>query len=360
MMRGLESARGFSTVALSIALVGALGGRAAGQATPPPGERGVLAARAPGQLRVMTWNINTNSIFPAAGSAPDSLGQGRPGQFARVLRAVRPDVLCLQEVTREMPDVAALMATILPPGSGHAWDVHAVFDTAIVSRFELKERAGRVFGQGRLRRGHAVALVDLPDQDYARDLYVICAHFQSQPDPAQMALRQRQADAIAAWIRDARSPGGEITLAPQTPLAVMGDLNVIDSPSPSLATLLTGNIVDEQTYGADFRPDWDGSDLADALPSHNDAGPDRYTWRDDTQRFMPGMLDRILYSDSAMTLVRSFVLDTMAMSDDDRRRVDLRRTDVMFDAQKGIHDHLPVVADFALAPAVPPAGRSTP
>ena len=250
--------------------------------------------------------------MPPPAAPPDPAAAGRLGQFARVLRAVRPDVLCLQQVTRGPRDVAAFVAAVLPPGVGDAWHVHAVLDNAVVSRFPLTAKGGRILTQGALRRGHATALVDLPDQRYPRDLYLICAHFQSEAGRAEVSLRQRQADAIVAWLRDAKSPGGKITLRQGTPFAVMGDLNVVDNPSPSLHTLLTGDIVDEKTFGGDIRPDWDGSDLTDLLPHHNESGADTYTWRDDTQAFPPGTLDRILYADSVIGIGRSFVLNTAA------------------------------------------------
>ena len=318
----------------------------------------MLATRAPDQIRMMTWNVGSNSVF-APGSGADAVAEGRPGQFARVLRAVRPDVLCLQQVTRGPKDVAAFVAAILPAGVGHAWQAHVVLDNAVVSRFPLKSQAGRIFRHGALRRGHAAALVDLPDPRYPRDFYLVCAHFQSEAGRAEASLRQRQADAIVAWIADATSAGGKITLPPGTPFALMGDFNVIDDPSPSLNTLLTGDIADEKTFGGDSRPDWDGSNLTDMLPHHNESGTETYTWRDDAQPYPPAALDRILYADSAIGVGRSFVLNTMRMTGDELHRAGLRATDVMRDPAKGIHDHLPIVADLivlraAVRPVQPP------
>ena len=156
---------------------------------------------------------------------------------------------------------------------------------------------------------------------------------------------------------DATSRGGRITLPNRTPFVVMGDLNVIDSPSPSLATLLTGHIADERTFGAGLRPDWDASDLTDAQPHHNGTGKDVYTWRDDSQPFPPGTLDRIVYSDSAVTVNSSFVLDTTQMADEELRRAGLRATDVMRVPAAGIHDHFPVVADLVFSPGTLPPSR---
>jgi endonuclease/exonuclease/phosphatase family metal-dependent hydrolase len=268
---------------------------------------------------------------------------------------VRPDVLCLQEVTRQPAEVAAVVATILPVAPSEAWHAHAMLDNVIVSRFPLTLAAGTIFSQGALRRGHAAALISLPKQRYLHDLYLICAHFQSRAGAPERALRLRQATAIVAWMDDAISAGGEITLPPGTPFVVMGDLNVIEQPSPSLNTLLTGGVTEAKTLGGDTPPHRNGLNLRDLLPHHNESGAETYTWRDDTTSYPPGTLDRILYSDGAMSVGRSFVLDTMSMSEDELHHAGLRATDVMHDPAKGIHDHLPVVADLILPPATMPA-----
>ncbi len=191
-------------------------------------------------------------------------------------------------------------------------------------------------------------------------MYVICSHFQSGVGQESVDLRQRQADSIASLIRDAKSPGGEITLSADTPFLVLGDLNVIDNPSHSLATLLSGDILNEAEFGPDAAPDWDGSSLTDLLPRHNGSRADFYTWRDDTQPFPPGALDRILYTDSMLAVRRAFVLNTMAMTSNELRRAGLRATDVMRDPAKGVHDHLPVVADLVLETGVSKRSHSTP
>jgi endonuclease/exonuclease/phosphatase family metal-dependent hydrolase len=342
-------------LAARIVLAVAIGAGVTSRALQPEGDASVFAMDASGDVRLMTWNVGDNSFIANRRVLSERVVEGRPGQFARILRAVRPDVLCLQQVTSDPEDVARFVTDVLPPGAGHAWQAHAILDNVIVSRFPLVSRGGRTFTQGRLRRGHAVALVDLPDGRHPRDLSVTCVHFQSNTGRAEMSLRQRQADAIVSWIRDAKSAGGAVTLAPGTPLVIAGDFNVIEQPSPSLNTLLTGDIVEEQRFGADIRPDWDGSDLTDILPHHNESGAETYTWRDDTQPFPPGALDRILYSDSVIRVGRSFVLDTTRMTGGERKRAGLQATDTMRDPAKGVHDHLPVVADLIMPDATLPS-----
>ena len=72
---------------------------------------------------------------------------------------------------------------------------------------------------------------------------------------------------------------------------------------------------------------------------------DTYTWRDDTQSFPPGALDRVLYTDIMMAVEHSFVLNTAIMSPEELRASGLEPGDVALDVSAGRFDHLPVVVD---------------
>ena len=75
---------------------------------------------------------------------------------------------------------------------------------------------------------------------------------------------------------------------------------------------------------------------------------DVYTWRDDTQGFKPGVLDRILYTDSVISVDNAFVLDTTIMTGQELEAVGLEAGDVMLDPSTGRYDHLPLVVDIVL------------
>ena len=159
--------------------------------------------------------------------------------------------------------------------------------------------------------------------------------------------RQEHADAVMKWIRDIKAPGDEIDLPENTPIVVLGDFNIYDTdPAYHLKTLTTGDIVNEDEYGADIAPDWDDTNLADALPRHNAGGDDTYTWRDDTQKFNPGALDRILYTDSVITVRHAFVLNTTVMTETELAGAGLKAGDVTMDLETGRYDHLPLVVDI--------------
>jgi len=128
---------------------------------------------------------------------------------------------------------------------------------------------------------------------------------------------------------------------------MLGDFNAINARQ-FVDALEAAELVARQAGMRRQGLDWDRSQVTDALPRHNGKGSQRYTWRDDLDRFPPGILDRVLYSDSVLTSVNEFVLDTTSMTYEQLVKARLRLIDVMRDPQAGIHDHYPVVVDLAL------------
>lgn len=296
-------------------------------------------------IRILTWNVYRSSIFPQDGEVVDVSAANRPAQFARVLKALRPDVVCLQEVTVNVARTAALVNNILPLPDNNTWQAHSAVDTVILSRFNLSARAEGQVENGERRRGHAIALINTP----TTDLYLICAHFQSSDGSEDAALRRQQAQVIASTIREAKAGGGTIPLRARTPFIVLGDFNAIAGASMFVDLIASGKAA-PATGGRAEGLDWDRSSLTDAQPRHNGSGSERYTWRNDLEPFPPGMLDRILYSDKVLTSVNQFVLDTTTMSHIELVGAGLRAIDVMRDPQTGIHDHFPLVIDVVPRP----------
>jgi endonuclease/exonuclease/phosphatase family metal-dependent hydrolase len=265
------------------------------------------------------------------------------------MTALNPDVINLQEIySHSAADAAALMNSILPLGVGSTWYTHQSFDNVIVSRFPLALQ--RTNTSPASPRSIAIALVDLPNSDYATDFYFMNNHFKCCGDVGspEDADRQRQADALVSWMRDARNPAGSVNLPSGTPMAVLGDLNIVGSLNP-LNTLLTGNIANETSFGADSPPDWDATSLVDTRPLHNGVGPADYTWRDDASIYDPGRLDFVLYTDSVAAIPNRFVLNTVAMSAAERAATGLQTYDTTLDNAGVTYDHLPLVVDFRLA-----------
>jgi endonuclease/exonuclease/phosphatase family metal-dependent hydrolase len=314
-------------------------------------------------FRLVCYNVKWNSIFPEVDAR-------RAARFARVVQALNPDILALQEIgmhpqDRGQPgsrkwkadDVIKLMNFALPLTDG-AWQAYQGKDSVIVSRCPLRMTAAKLDPPG--ERELALALVDLPDDRCAADVYVLNNHFKCCDAEKNDPLRQRQADALVSWLRDARTPGGEIDLPTGTGLLIVGDLNIVGSFAP-VQTLLDGDIHDETQYGPDAPPDWDNTPLADARPRHNLTGDGDWTWRDDTSQYKPGRLDYIIYSDSVLTASQTFALDTTTMSEAELAAAGLERLDVCHDQDGQVFDHLPLVADFVFgaAPSSAPATQES-
>ena len=320
-----------------------------------------LKKGSPEHIRVMSFNVGWDSIFPDDDPQNDPWRQDSKGaEFVRILKAVEPDLICLQEINpaRDPQQVGNILDAALPLDNDQTWQTHSGRDNVIAAGFELAMEEDKLILGGSITNfGHAMALVDLPDAEYENDLYLICAHFKAQGGQANVQARQEHADAIIAWIGDAKTPGRENDLTPGTAIVVLGDLNVYDTdPAHHLTTLLSGDIENEDRYGQDVMPDWDETGLADALPRHNGVGEEVYTWRDDTQEFNPGVLDRILYTDSVILVENAFVLNTTIMAKVALEAAGLKAGDVMLDPETGRSVHLPLSVDISFHDG--PTGKS--
>jgi endonuclease/exonuclease/phosphatase family metal-dependent hydrolase len=297
----------------------------------------------PGDLRVMSYNIHWDDIFP-------DVNADCAEKFQRVVKALAPDVLALQEIgdrhrtpQKDGADVKALMDAIDPRPGGETWHVFKGHSNVIVSRYPLSHTSDHTVPGA--YRDPACALVDLPDERFAFDLYVLNNHFKCCSRQGDQKKRQAQADALVNWIRDARTPGGEIDLLEGTPIILVGDFNLVEGLEP-LNTILSGDISDKKTYGPDFVPDWDDSELTAAHPLHNLIGPDDYTWRDDGSDYQPTRMDWVIYTDSLLDVAQAFILNTTTLSKEELAQGRLEPYDVTLD-MTGVHfDHLPVVVDF--------------
>jgi len=257
------------------------------------------------------------------------------------VNALDPDILNLQEVNPSAQATVNLLNRIAPLAEG-TWYAQKGASNIIASKYPLSMLASSIDPTS--DRPPAIALVDLPDEQFGSDLYIINSHFEAGSTPELRAQKQRNADATIQWIRDARTPGGLVDLPPGTPIIVVGDLNNI--PGSSIVnTLVTGDIVNEDLYGSDYPPDWDGSSFTQARPTINGLGADDYTFRvnDFTRK-----ISHIIYSDSALDEANKFVLNTLEMSPAELAATGLQPFDVTIDSVGEVFDHLPLVTDFRI------------
>jgi len=309
---------------------------AAGNNAPPTLVMGRAAAT---DLRVASWNVENDGLFA---------GGSREAAQGRMLAVIDPDVLIVNEAWNHgASQVAAKIEQHLPSGPGQAW--HGVkFDSGnvIVSRFPILNRWA-------VKSGSRItaALLDL-GPGATTDLLVIANHWRCC---AADNNRQAEADALVAFLKDARTAGGAITLPANTPIILGGDFNLVGWRQ-QYDTIITGNIINESAYGLDSPPDWDGTDLA-VPPSRHPDGRASDTWRKDFSSYYPGMLDWIMYTDSVIYLKNHYILETRTMLPATLTATGLNAQDA-----PTASDHAPRVADFSLtnpASAVPRAGTGT-
>ncbi len=295
----------------------------------PPLERIEIERCNDEHVRVVVWNMLSTGLL------------SRTELFDRILDVLDPDIVAFQESYVGENQLSPVMNTILPLPDGAEWNILAAGSPAICSKYPLSlQRDDTVPGTG---RGQAMALVDLPDDRFDRDLYLVSLHMKccGSIGGFEDVRRQRHADANVNWLRDLREAGGVETIPAGTPVVIAGDYNLVGGVQP-LRTMLTGDIFDEIAYGPDSPPDWDGSELLDVFPRHQ-AGPATYTWRSPGSSFAPGRLDFVLTTDSVVRVAKSFVFNTADLSAGELAMYGLQATDT-----ENTSDHLPIVVDLVI------------
>lgn len=274
-------------------------------------------------LRLVSWNVQSDGLFE---------GGGAEAAQRRLAEAMDPDVFLIQEVwNHDANDVAAQIESLLPSGAGESWNaVMRDAGNVICTRLPILD-SWEIFPGHRLTG----ALLDA-SATLGGPVLVVANHWRCCTADTE---RQDEADALVGFLRDARTPGGSIDLAADTPILVGGDFNLVGWRD-QLTTLVTGDIQDEGSFGPDSPPDWDGSDL-DVVPARHVDARESYSWRNDFSSFYPGLLDWVFYTGSAVSLGNHFVLETRSMMSSTLVDLGLQADDT-FDAS----DHAPRVADF--------------
>lgn len=301
-------------------------------------------ARSPdADVRVLSQNAknnfeaNRNAIFEAP----------RQPHYRRILDALGPDVVALQEVyDQTAAEVEQVAEETLGRADDWTWRKEGL-DLVLGSRFPIVETHA-ISGFRRIKSG--AFLLDTRSA-LGTPLVVVVMHPPccNRPGegtkPPRDEQRQRVVDGVAAFLRDVTSGTGPFDVPPQTPIAVVGDMNFVGDPQQP-RTLRTGEIVHTDEVGEGKPPDWDGSALLDVNPQQTGA-PLHTTWIDSTSAFAPGRLDYAYVTDSVVDVAHAFVLSTRSLPDTQRTAHGLRRNDTA-----AASDHLPVVIDLS-APVAP-------
>ena len=280
----------------------------------------------PADIRIASYNIADDGLFLAS----------RRESLARIFRAVDPDVWVICEAWNHgAHDLAARVEELLPNAPGQRWSgIKLDSGNGIVTRLPvlaswLPHPDARI----------TAALLDLAPQ-HDTDLLVVANHFSCCAADDE---RQEQADALIAFLRDARHPGGILELEPRTPIVAVGDFNLVGARRP-LVTLVKGDIADESAHGNDSPPDWDGTGF-DLVEARHPEARLTHTWRDPASGFYPGKLDYAFHTGSVSIVDRAFVLDTAELSEATLAAYGLRRDDTAIAS-----DHAPLVFDIRPVP----------
>ena len=258
-------------------------------------------------------------------------------EYTRILQAIQPDIIGFQEIyNHSTQDLKNLMESMLPLLPGQQWHVSRVqSDNFVASRYPVISSHG-IAGNGSPEANGAF-LLNLRPQ-FNSDLLLIVAH---PPCCANNDGRQFEIDAIMAFVRDAKGQGGALSLAQDTPIMILGDMNLVGL-NQQLRTFLTGEIINTGSHGSSFDPDWDGSHFTDLIPRVANL-PMTFTWYNEGSSFSPGRLDFMIYSDSVIESLKQFVLFTPNLPPDTLSKYGLEAADAV-----SASDHLPVVGDFRL------------
>ncbi|MGB1205485.1 MAG: T9SS type A sorting domain-containing protein [Chitinophagales bacterium] len=286
-----------------------------------------LAKENPEYVRLLTYNVLSNGL----------LNSGRKQKIAQVVQAVSPNIITFNECW----DVTAayaknFMDETLPLNNEAGWQITALdYGNITASRYDILAN-WQIWPEHRL----TASLIDLPNNIYTTDLLVINAHLKCCGNGDNQ--RQQEVDAIAEFILDLKEGGGNITLPPNTPFVISGDLNLVGD-FQQLETLITGDIVNTFSFGNGAPLDWDNSDLEDVVALQSDI-PMAYTWYGQNESFPPSRLDFAIYSNSVMDVKKAFTLQTEKMSGERLNMYNLN-----FNTTGIASDHFPKVTDFEIA-----------
>jgi endonuclease/exonuclease/phosphatase family metal-dependent hydrolase len=272
-------------------------------------------------IRVMSWNGERGALFE------------KKEIFARVFRALQPDVVLLQEMTNKHSArmIEAFFNDAVSPGDGREWTVAfgaggGNLRTAVVSRYPMEVVS--VLDEVRYRSNPKYTMrltggiVTKGDDRilFASTHLKCCGRINSKEDTKRMEEAGLINEVLAEVARRNVIHG----------MVIGGDLNLVGSVTPR-AMIAEGRDVDGTPLGVVEAMQLDGRDNA--------------TWSDRGQPFVPGRLDYLLYTDAVLAVRKAFVLDTQDLDGPWREahRLELLDTELA-------SDHMPVVADLEVLP----------
>ena len=271
-------------------------------------------------IRIVTYNTWNDGF----------LDEERQPHFKRIIQALDPDVIALQEHW-DWDEIDDIIQSWFPDEPWYASWTHR--DMVVLSRFSIIDDASLI-SSGRTMG----ALLDT-EEELGKNLLIVNSHLSCC---ASNEDRQQQVDEfLSVWREWISNENGPFNLEDETPFVHVGDFNFVGYRQ-QVETIRIGDIVDENEYGEDFLPDWDNTAVVDLFSRHTHKRMG-YTWRSDGSSFNPGKLDYIFYSDATIDTGRHFTLNTLAMEE-----ATLMEYGLEWDDTQEASDHLPRVFDITL------------
>ncbi len=263
-------------------------------------------------LRLMSLNVKQDEFF--VNEPP----------FKRILKSISSDIFCFQEIyNHTSSDVSYKIKNYF---GGNWYDAKVGTDIIVVSKYPILNFTA--IG------GNGAFLIDYK----GKELLVINVHLYCCDNDTG---RQTEVDEIMSFIKKAKAGTGTFFIKKNTPIIITGDTNFVGK-NRQRKTLIEGDIMNENSFGTDFMPDWDNSFFEDAKPVTT-GYPGSFTWKSYYSDYPAGRLDYIIYSGSVIKLENTFALSTDLLSRDILEEFQMNNED-----SYNSSDHLPVVADFTL------------
>lgn len=297
-----------------------------------------IDAPAAADVRILSQNSVNN--FDEERSA--IFEEDRQPSYRRIIEAVGPDVIAFQEIYSQTAEETEQVVEGTY-GRAERWEwAKAGQDLVLGSRYPIVD-THTIPGYEDYESG--AFLLDATEALGSRLVVVnmhppCCNYDANEEHPARNVQRQRVVDGVAAFLRTLKSGDGPFDVAPETPIAVVGDMNFVGKAQQP-TTLQTGDIVYNEDFGPSEAPDWDGTALLDTNPRQTGA-PMHATWASVESSFPPGRLDYAFVTDSVLKVVHEFVLNTATLSEELRAEYNLQSDDTATAS-----DHMAVVIDVA-------------
>ena len=272
-------------------------------------------------LRLMTYNIFVSGL----------IDPNRVAEHRRIFASANPDIVTFQECGNPAITVNDILGFLNPINMYYPY-IYIIPTGIILSKYPSTQSwqvAGSINAE----------LIDLPDSIYSTDILILNGHL---PCCLANQARQENADALIHFINDAKTVGGVIDLPINTPISFSGDMNLVGY-SEQYNTIVNGTISDTATFGNGGFPDWDNTPLKDQVCYFNEKDI-AYTWDGPgAGGYPPGRLDFVFFTNSVMSVDKSFTISTEHMS-----ASLLAQNNLFWDDTKNASDHFPVIVDFVL------------